>query len=120
MEVGIDIVNISRFNNLENKQTFLKRVYTTKELEILKNLNYKPSKAAGLFAAKEAFLKALGVGINGLILLNEIQINYDSLGKPYLELLNDKLKIVNKMGFKEIKISISHTKTLAQAICILN
>ena len=54
--IGIDLVQISEFKDRMNHEVVLNKVFTAQELK--DNLNVES--LAGIFAAKEAFLKALG------------------------------------------------------------
>ena len=84
MKNGVDIVKISRFEN-HLSDGFLKKYFSTHEAEYI---NSKPNKAetlAGIFAAKEAFLKALGMGIGRGVDLVEISILHDAQGAPFVE-----------------------------------
>jgi len=62
--------------------------------------------AAGLFAAKEAYFKALGTGIQ-ISKLSEIEICHSELGTPYYK------------NNPHATLSISHTEKIAVAVCIL-
>ncbi|MCE2993060.1 MAG: holo-ACP synthase [Alphaproteobacteria bacterium] len=89
--VGCDIVANDRVKALlqKNKDAFLKKIFTKKELEAapvgVKELGY----FAKRYAAKEAAAKALGTGI-GVISFTEIEILNDEQGKPICTLLKDE------------------------------
>lgn len=101
MKIGTDIIRISRISKSIKKQHFLESVYTESEIEYCK----KDESFAGIFAAKEAYLKALGTGIDRR--LNTIEILHDSLGKPYIN------------GVENSDLSISHDGDYAIAVVIL-
>ncbi|MFR5875727.1 MAG: holo-ACP synthase [Eubacterium sp.] len=88
MKIGTDIIKISRIENSIKNEHFKESVFTAEEIAYCKSAeNY-----AGLFAAKEAYLKALGTGIN--CKLNTIEISHDSKGKPFIKnVLNSDLSI---------------------------
>ncbi len=69
-----------------------------------------------MFACKEAFLKAIEVGVLNGINLNEIEIIYKENGAPELNLSS---KIINKFNIKNTSVSISHDllANTATAIC---
>ena len=69
---------------------------------------------AGMWAAKEAFAKATGLGLRDFF-LKDIEILHDELGAPYIKLYN-KAKIFEQ---KQIYISISHSDTVAVAYCLI-
>ena len=112
--IGIDIIETKRFK--EQKPCFAK-MFCEHELEYANKFSDPHVHLAGFWAAKEAFLKALGTGITTLE-LNKICVLHDENNKPYLE-IDDDLK--QKLGVqdKTFEISISHTKEIAASICII-
>lgn len=115
--MGIDIVENMRIKKiLDNRKGFLKKVFSHNELEVIDNNNIE--KIAGRFAAKEAFVKALGIGF-GKIKLVDVEILNDEYNKPYL-FINDKIKtVMAKYNLSNIHISISHEKNYSVANCII-
>ena len=101
IEIGIDIVSIKRIESFINKyeQKALKRFLTQKEINLIK----KPQNAASFWAAKEAFSKALGVGIGSKCSFLDIEILKDKYGKPFFT--NSTLK---KFNIKSSSLSITH------------
>ena len=96
--IGTDIVNIKRIEKIckKNKQSFLKKIFTKKELLILNNLKLnQDSKIAMRFAAKEAFSKALGTGFGKNLSFLDIEVLSHSSGKPYFFLKKKKYKKIN-------------------------
>ena len=112
IEIGIDIVSIKRVENLINKyeQKALKRFLTKKEINLIKN----PQNAASFWAAKEAFSKALGVGIGSKCSFLDIEILKDSYGKPFFT--NSTLQ---KFNIKNSSLSITHDGGFVVAAVIL-
>lgn len=120
MLVGIDALDVVRMEKFVQNEHFLDKYFTPYEIEYVSKNFRSTLSLAGLYAAKEAFLKALGIGIGGGINLNEIEIKHQPTGKPYLEVLSPKGQIMLKtMNVEEVSISISHTDELATAICII-
>lgn len=118
--IGIDIIEIRRIEKAVKKNNrLLGRVFTLEENEYFKEKNYSPQTISGYFAAKEAVAKALGTGI-GSIRWKDIEVLKDDLGKPYIKLHNNALKIAYNMNIETILISISHSRenAIAQAIAI--
>ncbi len=116
MNVGIDILEISRFANLENDKIKLKKIFTKHEIEYFNKFSNKLIHMAGIFCAKEAFVKALKVGFNKGITPTDIEILHNENGSPYIH-ITEKLKAF--IGNKDVDISISHSNTDATAICII-
>jgi holo-[acyl-carrier protein] synthase len=116
MKIGIDMIDAERFAGMP--ATKLARMFTAREIEYIKSKNFAPETIAGLFAAKEAYFKALGIGVTPKQLLS-IEIIYNELGAPYFS--NSKDLLDDRDGKKmPATLSISHTKTTAVAVCILN
>ena len=114
--IGIDIIEIERVKKAIDRyrENFLERVYTEKELEYCRSHKaYRYPELAVRFAAKEAFSKALGVGIAGFARKNdgvnwkEIEIVNDSRGKPQISFRG---KISDK-----VHVSLSHSRDFAVA-----
>lgn len=101
MKIGTDIVQISRIEKSLQSDRFVAEVFTENEISHCKTAE----SFAGLFAGKEAYLKALGTGIN--CRLNSIEILHNEKGKPYLN------------GIENSDISISHDGDYAIATVIL-
>ena len=73
MLVGIDVLDVVRMEKFVQNEHFLEKYFTPYEIEYVSKTNRQTLSLAGLFAAKEAFLKALGIGIGGGISLNDIE-----------------------------------------------
>jgi holo-[acyl-carrier protein] synthase len=84
--IGVDIVEINRVEKAVNDfgNRFLKRIFSEHEVNYCRRRKkLRIPELAVRFAAKEAFGKALGTGLNGLV-WTEIEIRNDKLGKPIL------------------------------------
>jgi holo-[acyl-carrier protein] synthase len=118
---GVDLVNIGRIKRIIIKwdKKFLKKIYTAKEIEYCEQKrNNRYHSYAGIFAAKEACVKALGTGFRD-IEWKDIEVNNDNLGKPSIYL---SAGLKNKFKAKEMNsahLSISHTEKLAIAMVII-
>ncbi|MGL9732850.1 MAG: holo-[acyl-carrier-protein] synthase [Wolbachia sp.] len=94
--IGIDIVNIPRILKILQKygEKFHNKIYTEREIEISKKYNNQEIQAKYLakrFAAKEAFVKALGSGFSHGITMKDIEIYNDIKGKPHLDINIDSI-----------------------------
>lgn len=118
---GIDLVEISRVKDLIEKWNgkFINKVYTEMEMNYCENKNINRYQSyAGFFAAKEAFVKAMGTGFRN-IQWRDIEIITNSLGKPIIYLSDRCASFYKKVEIKYIHLSISHTKNLAIAQVII-
>ena len=121
--IGTDIVDISRIKTVFNKnRNFKKKIFSLEEIKTTENKFNKIGSYVKRFAAKEAFSKALGTGISNGISFNEISINNNNKGKPYIELLGKTKFIVNRILKKKYKIflSISDEKKYSLAVVIIS
>ena len=90
------------------------------EIDYIGNTGHAEQTLAGIYSAKEAVLKALGIGIGRGIDLHDIEIDHDVLGKPFLNMLSENgKKMFSDIGATGVDISISHTKDVSTAICII-
>lgn len=106
--IGIDIENVERFKNLNEKE--LKRIFTEKELEYCLKFKSPYEHLGGMWCIKEATIKALK---NKNIKLKDIEILHDSNGAPYL----NKEKISKYlMEYSVVDISISHTNSFVVGV----
>lgn len=119
MLVGVDCLEPSRMEKLINNNAFLTKCLTKYESAYLETRISKIVSLAGIFCAKEAFLKALGLGLFNGISLNEIEVRHRDGGQPYICLSDNAKKIMNMRGQSNIELSITHTNTLAAAVCVL-
>ncbi|MBD3426111.1 MAG: holo-[acyl-carrier-protein] synthase [Candidatus Omnitrophica bacterium] len=115
--IGIDAIEIERFQNAVNKhgEPFLERIFTDKELKhaVGKNRKGYYMHMAGKFAAKEAVKKALPDGARIGLNWAEIEILNAEDGKPYAVLHGQAKELMNKYELSRVFVSISHTHELA-------
>ena len=120
--IGTDIIEISRIENSINKfgENFLNKIFTKKEIDLGKNK--KAAHFAKRFAAKEAFSKAIGLGIGRGVDFKDIEIFNDEKGKPEI-LLNKKAQdfLSNHFGKEDfsINLSLSDSKDNALAFVVV-
>ena len=119
MRVGIDIIEVSRIKESveSHSETFLKRVFTPKEITYFLKYTIPYTHIAGHFAAKEAISKALGVGIGASLQWKDIIISHNEHGAP---LVNFSPNIVKTFNITATNVSISHCKEYATAIAIIS
>ena len=120
---GVDIVNNVRIKKSIKDKKFINRVFTTNEINKSKKLNNKINYFAKRFAAKEAFVKALGEGFRNNINFNDIEITNDKKGKPMINISrNIKKFLKSKFKLQKYKIflSLSDEKKYSIAYVIIN
>ena len=112
--IGNDIVEIERFNKINNFEGFVKRYYTEEEISASKG---RTSFFAGNFSEKESVSKMFGTGFRDFS-LKDIEVLRDELGKPYVNLYGNAKKIADNLGITKIFVSISNTDTLISAVAV--
>jgi len=118
--IGTDLVDVERIaEKLEKKAGFKELVFSADEIAYCEARTFKYEHYAARFAAKESFLKAIGTGWSKGTAFNEIEIYNDGEGKPELRFLGVTAKTVEALKAGKIFVSLSHTKTMATAIVII-
>lgn len=118
--LGIDMIEVERVAEKIGKESgFRELVFSKKEIEYCESKANKFEHYAARFAAKEAFLKAIGTGWANGTAFNEIEIFNDENGKPGIMLHGETAITLANLGNKKISVSLSHLKTIASAVVII-
>ena len=120
---GVDIVENKRIEKSLKIKGFVNRIFTKQEINKSKKLSNKINYFSKRFAAKEAFVKAIGVGFRENIKFSDIEIINDKKGKPLVNIsFNIKNLIKKKFNLKKYKIflSLSDEKKYSVAYVIIN
>ena len=120
---GVDIIKNSRINNSLKIKGFLNRIFTEKEIQQGKKLKNKINFYAKRFAAKEAFVKAIGTGFRSDINFIDIEIKNYKNGKPYISLskkLNNFLQKKFKIQKYKVFLSLSDEKDYSIAFVVID
>jgi holo-[acyl-carrier protein] synthase len=114
--LGIDIVEVDRIRRAIARwgEAFLCRVFTPDELARGGAPQGAAERLAGRFAAKEAVMKALGLGRQG-VGWQEIEITVDPFGKPGVRLTGRAAAVAERLGVRAWHVAISHTRLMAVA-----
>jgi holo-[acyl-carrier protein] synthase len=119
--IGTDIVEISRIAEMKSLSSFAEKILSPNELEIASQ--YKNDKLikylAKQFAAKEAISKAFGTGIRKPILMKDIEIIRDEIGKPFLNPLAGVKKTIIDLGITKSHVSLADESEYVIAFAIL-
>jgi holo-[acyl-carrier protein] synthase len=117
---GIDIIEVERIEQRVGRDSgFREFVFSKDEIIYCDSRTSRFEHYAARFAAKEAFLKAVGKGWGSGLLLNEIEVVNEADGKPVLRISGQTEKELLPFGIRFIHISLSHVKSMATAIVIL-
>jgi holo-[acyl-carrier protein] synthase len=118
---GIDIVNIERIESMVSRwgNLFLGRVFTEKEIARCQQRTRPPECFAIRFAAKEAFLKAIGKGLRNGIQWTDIEVENDPLGKPLFFFQRKAKEILEAQRITRALLTLSHERPYAVAHVLL-
>jgi holo-[acyl-carrier protein] synthase len=119
--IGIDLVENERLAGIIERWglKFLQRIFSSEEINYCSRHALAAMHYAARFAAKESFLKALGLGFGMGVRLQEIEVVHDNKGKPALVLLGGARIKIEERKITRICLSLTHTKRYASAIVLL-
>ncbi len=112
MGVGIDVVDVGRFEEaLDRTPTLRERLFTEQERD-------RPlASLAARFAAKEALAKALGAPTG--MAWHDAEVVSESTGNPQFEIRGSVLARAGDLGVKSVHVSLSHDAGIASAVVVL-
>ncbi|MBP5981104.1 MAG: holo-ACP synthase [Halomonas sp.] len=119
--IGSDIARVARFTQAMERHgpRFAKRILGVDEYATWQQKGEPTAYLAKRFAAKEAFVKALGLGLRGGMQWGDIQVINDNLGKPYLQLSNEAKRLMQASGATTSHVTLSDEAEYAVAFVIL-
>ncbi len=118
--IGTDIIEVQRVEEKLIRTGGLKeRLFTDQEIAYCDSKHRPGMHFAARFAAKEAFLKAMGTGWTGGHRFDEIEIVNNELGKPEIYVYGKVKSFCEENGIGAMEVSLSHIKDLAKAIVVL-
>lgn len=114
--IGIDAVDIDRFRlSLERTPSLRQRLFTPEELDYLASRKDPVPGLAARFAAREAAMKALDLGL-GAWDFHDLSVGRDGIGPPKLIVVGKALEVARQYGVSGWKVSLTHTDTVAMAV----
>lgn len=118
--IGVDLCKVERIEQAMTSVGFLERYYTVEEREYITSRGKMGAQsAAAMFAAKEAFLKAVGCGIDGKIRLSDIGVSHEAGGAPCYRLTGAAEERLVIMGGQRVHLSLTHEDGMAAAVAIV-
>jgi holo-[acyl-carrier protein] synthase len=117
MGIGVDIVDVGRIRRIvaHHGERFLRRAFTEREVQYCWRCARPEQRFAARFAAKEAVLKALGVGWQKGASFRDVEVCINELGAPSVKLSGRTLQISRQLGVDRIQVSLSHDRNYAVA-----
>ena len=119
--VGVDLLDVERLDAERRREGsgFLDRVFHPDEIAYCDARARPEEHYAARFAAKEAFAKALGTGIAKGVSWREIEVARDESGAPFFRLHGETAHIARGLGVRRVHLSLSHARTVAAAIVVI-
>lgn len=116
LNVGVDVVEISRMKEvIARTPSFKERLFSSQERQYCEKFHDSIPHYAARFAAKEAVVKALGVGFSQGVAYRDIEVIINKFGKPVVVLSGAAQRIAQSLEVVEMPISLSHTHQ--EAVC---
>ncbi|CAM8653499.1 putative carbohydrate kinase [Acidimicrobiia bacterium] len=116
--IGADLVDLDRFRAvLERRPGMIARLFTDAEREYSERRNDSVERYAVRFAAKEAVLKSMGVGM-GAADWHDIEVARDDSGRPSLIIRGRAAQLASSLGIARWELTLTHSDLVAQAIVV--
>jgi holo-[acyl-carrier protein] synthase len=118
--LGLDVVDLARFAGVLERhgEAFVRRIYRPDEVRARKG-GGRVAHLAGLFAAKEAAMKALGTGWGEGVGFRQIEIARGAQGPPALIFHEQAARRAGEIGAGRSHLSITHDGRVAAAVVVL-
>jgi len=118
---GVDLCEVPRIQAaiVRHGRRFVERIYTAREIAYAESKANRDERFAARFAAKEAGMKALGTGWRGGVRWKDFEVANLPSGRPTLKFHGKAAEYAQKLGVRNVALSITHTKEQALAMVIL-
>jgi holo-[acyl-carrier protein] synthase len=119
---GIDLCEVERIEKVmaaPHGRRFRDRVFTAGEIAYAESKANRAERYAARFAAKEAGMKALGTGWRNGLSWHDLEVVNLASGRPTLRLHGKAAEIAERLGVRNISLSLTHTARQAMALVIL-
>jgi holo-[acyl-carrier protein] synthase len=115
--LGLDIAEIDRIEAaiVRHGAPLVNRLFTAGEVAYCERYKNRYERYAARFAAKEAAMKALGTGWRHGVRWRDIEVTREASGKPTLRLAGVAREFADRLGVRNISLSITHSGNLALA-----
>jgi holo-[acyl-carrier protein] synthase len=118
---GVDLAEVDRIRHSIERYgaRFIERIYTPREIAYVERKANRYERYAARFAAKEAGMKAIGTGWKHGVRWQDLEVANLPSGKPTLLLHGVAAIVAEKLGVKNVALSLTHTSALGMAHVIL-
>lgn len=119
--LGIDLIEVSRFERhiARHGEDVIEQVLSAPEMACCRRARHPHRAYATRFAAKEAFLKALGTGLAGGISWHDAEVEGAGTGRPRLTVRGLARRRLDELGATRVHLDLTHTARHAAAVVVL-
>jgi holo-[acyl-carrier protein] synthase len=116
--IGTDVVDLKHFERVvaRSRPGFIKRLFTEDEIGYCERFHDRMASYAAIFAAKEAFLKALRTGLAPGIAWRDVEVLHDKSGAPSIVAYR---RCADLLGTGRAHATLSHSERTAHAVVII-
>ncbi len=116
--IGTDLVEVERFRlALTRRPTLAERLFSDDEREYAARFRDPTKSLAARFGAKEAVMKAMGVGL-WKFALRDVEVVKRRSGEPVLALHDKAAALAAEKGVREWRLTLTHTDSMAMAVAL--
>jgi holo-[acyl-carrier protein] synthase len=116
--LGIDLVDVARFARaLARRPKLAERLFTVAERTYAGTFSNPAPSLAARFAAKEAVMKALGVGL-GAFAFGDVEVQREPSGAPRVVLSGAAARLASERQVSSWMLSLTHTSNMAAAVVL--
>lgn len=116
--IGTDLVELDRFRAaLARTPSLVDRLFTADEQRYAARRRDPTERYAARFAAKEAVMKAMGLGLGG-VRFRDIEVVRAESGAPSVQLHGTAVDAASQLGVRRWLLTLTHTSSTAQAIAV--
>lgn len=118
---GVDLAEVPRIRASIERfgNRFIERIFTSAEIAYVERKANRYERYAARFAAKEAGMKAIGTGWKRGVTWHDFEVANLPSGKPTLRLHGVAAQFAERLGVKNVSLSLTHTAELGMAHVIL-
>lgn len=120
MRLGVDLLALDELDDLAEREWFLRFAFAGSELEYATTLRggRRREFLAGRFAAKEAVLKVLGLGLFDGVPPHDIALDPSAAGEPVVTLRGAAARVAQRIPITGVTVSITHKRGLVAAVAV--
>jgi holo-[acyl-carrier protein] synthase len=119
--IGTDLAEVGRIRDAIERhgRRFIERIFTPAEIAYVERKANRFERYAARFAAKEAGMKAIGTGWRHGVRWHDFEVTNLPSGKPTLAFHGAASGFAERLGTRNVVLSLTHTAEQAMAVVIL-